>query len=239
MSVEIDYDKYRQRGDYHWRQISRNPLAMSAYVIARYRKCIELFEQHAGAAKGMRLLDFGCGDGAFSYELCQRGAQVWGIDPASEAVAFARLNHGRRNSSALFCCASGYLPPFPDSSFDGVLSTDVIEHVRQPERFLRSIQRVMKPGAWAVISTPIRLTEQPLDRLHVVEWFPGDFQALVGSVFPDASFYRSHPAFWGECSRRSKLLARLTNLLSLIDNPFLSTRKWELFELQYAVCQKR
>lgn len=238
MSKEIVYDKYRQRGDYHWRQMSRNPLHMSAYVRSRYRHCIDLFETHAGSLAGKRIIDFGCGDGAFAYWLVRRGALVVGIDPAHEAIVLGRKHHLALGSQAIFSTASGYAAPFADASFDGIISSDVIEHVQRPDRFLAEIHRLLKPGGWAIISTPIRLTEKPLDRLHVSEWFPSDFQVLVRSVFADARFYRSHPAFWGELSRRSKLLRTATNLLSLFSDPFATTRKWSFFELQYAVCQK-
>ncbi|WP_126443907.1 class I SAM-dependent methyltransferase [Sulfuricystis multivorans] len=238
MSKEIVYDKYRQRGDYHWRQMSRNPLHMSAYVRSRYRHCIDLFETHAGSLAGKRIIDFGCGDGAFAYWLTQYGAQVVGIDPTHEAIVLGRKRHLTQGSQAILLTASGYATPFADASFDGLISSDVIEHVQHPDRFLAEIHRLLKPGGWAVISTPIRLSEKPMDRLHVVEWFPNEFQALIRSVFANADFHRSHPVFWGELSRRSKLLRIATNLLSLFADPFAGTRKWGLFELQYAVCQK-
>ncbi len=238
MKNEIIYDKYRQRGSYHWRQISRHPLDRSAYVCARYRRCIDLLENHAGPLAGKRVMDLGCGDGAFAAWLTQCGAWVIGIDPTVEAIALATKHHRQLGSSASFCAASGYAAPFPDSCFDGIVSTDVIEHVQHPERFLAEIHRLLKPGAWAVISTPIRLTERPLDKLHVVEWFPGEFQAMVGSIFPDAHFYYSHPVFWGELARRSKLLRMIVNLIHAVRDPFAMTRKWHYCELQYAVCRK-
>lgn len=239
MKQEVIYDKYLKRGvGYHWRQISRNPLEMSAFVKARYQKCIDLFVDHAGPLQGRAVLDFGCGDGAFSYELSRHGARVSGIDLAAEAVAFAKVEHERRKTGAQFFVESCYETHFAAESFDGVLSTDVIEHVQEPHRFLAEIERVLRPGGVAVVSTPIRLTENPLDRLHVVEWFPGDFQALIRATFPEASFYQSHPVFWQEMSQRSKLLRTFVNLLSFFSNPFLHERKWQLFGLQYAVCHK-
>lgn len=239
MKQEITYDKYQKRGaGYHWRQISRNPLEMSAFVQARYQKCIDLFIAHHGTLEGLALLDFGCGDGAFSFELARRGARVSGIDLAPEAIAFAQAEHGRRGTGAQFYIESCYETHFAAASFDGVISTDVIEHVQEPQRFLAEIARVLRPGGLAVISTPIRLTKQPLDRLHVVEWFPEDFQSLIRTTFPEATFYRSHPVFWQEMSQRSKLLRTCVNLLSFFSNPFLNERKWQLYGLQYAVCRK-
>lgn len=239
MTEEIVYDKYKKRGaGYHWQQISANPLLMSAFVKARYTKCIELFTAQAGPMSGIELLDFGCGDGAFSYEMSRHGASVSGVDLSPEAVEFANRRHGELGTGGRFFVESCYETHFDDGSFDGVLSTDVIEHVQDQRRFLAEIHRVLRPGGCAVISTPIRLTEMPLDKLHVVEWFPGDFQAMIRAVFPDSMFSRSHPVYWAEMSQRSKLLRTLVNLLSLYSNPFLHERKWSLFSLQYAVCRK-
>jgi SAM-dependent methyltransferase len=44
--------------------------------------------------------------------------------------------------------------PWQDASFDGVASLDVIEHVLDPILFLAEIHRVLRPGGFAVLSTP-------------------------------------------------------------------------------------
>jgi len=239
MSEEIIYDKYAKRGaGYHWRQISHHPIEMSAFVQARYQKCLNLYAARAGSLNNQVLLDFGCGDGAFSYYLARQGGRVTGIDLSAEAIEFAQAQHGKLNTGARFIVGSCYETGLPDASFDGVLSTDVIEHVQEPHRFLAEMYRLLRPGGTAVISTPIRITEMPLDRLHVVEWFPSEFSALVREIFPDAAFYRSHPVFWQEMSQRSKLLRTVVNLVSYFSNPFLHERKWSFFALQYAVCRK-
>lgn len=240
MTEEIIYDKYKKRGaGYHWQQISRNPLHMSAFVKGRYKKCIDLFAAHAGPLPGLELLDFGCGDGAFSYEMSRHGAKVSGIDLSEEAIEYSNHRHGTLKTGGRFFVESCYETHFPDSSFDGVLSTDVIEHVQDHRKFLIEMHRVLRPGGYAVISTPIRLTESPLDKLHVVEWFPRDFHAMVSEVFSDTTLYYSHPVFWAEASQRSRLLKTLINFMSFYSNPFLEYKKWSLFSLQYAVCKKR
>ena len=240
MTQEIVFNKYQERGaDYHWRQASNHPLQMSAYVKGRYQKCLDLFIAAAGPIKGKKILDFGCGDGAFSYAISLRGALVSGIDLVEEAIAFARQRHGELGTGGTFFVESGYETNFDTGTFDGVISTDVIEHVQDPGRFLAEIHSVLRPGGVAVISTPIRLTEKPLDPMHVVEWYPGEFEKLVRTTFDEASFFNSHPVFWQEMSQRSKLLKTFVNILSLLgDNPFLNRRKWGLFSLQYAVCRK-
>lgn len=57
------------------------------------------------------------------------------------------------------------LLPFADASFDGVLSTQVLEHVREPWTMAAEIARVLRPGGTVVLSAPQawRLHEQPHD----------------------------------------------------------------------------
>lgn len=240
MSQEIVFDKYKSRGaDYHWQQASDHPVRMSAYVKGRYQNCLDLYESAAGPMSGREFLDFGCGDGAFSNEIAKRGGAVSGVDLSEEAIAFANRRHGELKTGGTFFVESCYETHFANGAFDGVLSTDVIEHVQDPQRFLAEIDRVLRPGGVAVISTPIRLTERPLDPMHVTEWFPSEFQTLIKTRFPDAAFFDSHPVFWQEMSQRSRLLKTFVNILSLVSgNPFLHRRKWNLFSLQYAVCRK-
>jgi ubiquinone biosynthesis O-methyltransferase len=238
-AMEIEFNKYESRGeDYHWAQASTNPLRMSAFVRGRYEKCVQLLESRLGRLTNKSVLDFGCGDGAFSNELTRAGASVSGIDSSEAAIASARKRHGILGTKAEFFCESCYETHFPDCSFDGLVSTDVIEHVQHPERFLQEIMRVLKPGGVAVISTPIRLTEQPLDILHVAEWFPSEFQRVIGAHFHDAEFFVSHPTVWHEIEQRSKVLRTLVNLVSLFGNPYLRIRKWHIFSQQYAICTK-
>jgi SAM-dependent methyltransferase len=63
--------------------------------------------------------------------------------------------------------------------FDRVVCADGIEHVPDPESLLSTLHRVLKPGGRAIVRTPIRLTETPLDPDHVREWFPSEFRTLI------------------------------------------------------------
>ncbi|MEW6163749.1 MAG: class I SAM-dependent methyltransferase [Pseudomonadota bacterium] len=237
--MEINFDKYGSRGEgYHWDLISNNPLRKSAFVVGRYAKSIELLRMRLGKLDGMSVMDFGCGDGAFSWALTRAGARVTGVDSSDVAIAYAQRRHGALATHAQFYCENCYETHFPDASFDGLVSTDVIEHVQHTDRFLREIVRILKPGGIAVVTTPIRLTEQPLDCLHVAEWFPSEFEEIIRGHFATASFYKSHPTIWHEVEQRSKLLRVLVNVFSLFGNPYLRSKKWHIYSQQYAVCEK-
>jgi 2-polyprenyl-3-methyl-5-hydroxy-6-metoxy-1,4-benzoquinol methylase len=235
--AEIDFEKYRTRGAYHWQQVSLHPSRSNAIAKARYRKCVELLHGSMGRMVGSVVLDMGCGDGVLAWMLSRAGAAVHGVDPSLEAIQFARQMHDQRRTGAEFRPASGYSSGYPDAHFDAVVSSDVIEHVMEPDRLLAEIRRVLKPGGIAILSTPIRLTEKPLDPMHVVEWFPGEFEGLVRRSFPSATFYQSHPVWWMEAFQRGKLQRICINLLSVAWNPFLGNDA-KFLAMQYAVAAK-
>lgn len=234
---EIEFKKYAQCGAYHWQLASRNPLKGNSFVRARYDECVRLLRREAGGLDGLRVLDIGCGDGVLTWKLHQAGAQAYGADFSDIAIQYARQQHAYHKSDAEFYVASCYDLPFPDGYFDAVISSEVIEHVQEPQKLLNEANRVLKPGGIALISTPVRFTERPMDKMHVIEWFPSEFQALVCAVFPSASLVFSHPLVWGELIRRSRLARLFVNMVSLFHNPFYE-RRWKNYSIQYAIAHK-
>lgn len=96
---------------------------------------------------GSRVLDWGCGNGHFSYFLARRGFQTVGysFDPAPPIL----------QSHPSFVHETGQTGdpvgiPFPAASFDAVLSVGVLEHVHEiggdQRASIREIERVLKPG---------------------------------------------------------------------------------------------
>lgn len=74
--------------------------------------------------------------------------------------------------------------------------------------------------------------------MHVTEWFPCEFKAIISNVFPSAHYVYSHPMFWMEFMDRSKFHRAVINTLSLLWNPFFATG-WRLYALQYAIVHKK
>lgn len=240
MKPNILFEKYITRGaGYHWDQNSKHPLKMNAFVKARYQKCVKLIKGAMGSLGDKKILDMGCGDGALTYELSRRGAECYGVDLSEEAILFARHKHLELGSGASFYVESCLQTHFEDEYFEGVVSSDVIEHLDEPGMLLIEISRILKPQGVAVISTPVRFTERPFDKMHTVEWFPDEFKYLVQKEFSHASFEYSHPVVWYELFARGGKFRLGVNLLSYFSNPFLSAGKWRYPCMQYAVIEKK
>ncbi|HTL71541.1 MAG TPA: class I SAM-dependent methyltransferase [Candidatus Eisenbacteria bacterium] len=99
------------------------------------------------ARPGQRILEVGCGEGAFLLEAARRGAAVHGVEPSGGAAEKAR----RSGVPVTAELPSG--PGFADS-FDTVCAFHLLEHVPEVGRFLRQVLAVLKPGGSFIVEVP-------------------------------------------------------------------------------------
>jgi ubiquinone/menaquinone biosynthesis C-methylase UbiE len=123
-----------------------DPLTTLLGVRRFHRRLLE----QAGIAAGARLLEVGCGTGNLSI-LAKRlnpDAEVTGIDPDPKALARAHRKAQRRGVVVRFDVAYSEQLPFPDASFDRVLSALMLHHLDSSAKVpaLREVCRVLKPG---------------------------------------------------------------------------------------------
>jgi ubiquinone/menaquinone biosynthesis C-methylase UbiE len=97
-----------------------------------------------------RVLDIGCGTGTLTTlaKLLYPDANVVGLDPDPKALARAQRKARRSAVSIRFDRGSSDQLPYPDASFDRVLSSFMFHHLRreQRERTLGEVRRVLAPG---------------------------------------------------------------------------------------------
>jgi SAM-dependent methyltransferase len=87
-----------------------------------------------------RVLDIGCGGKPYLPFFAPFAAEYVGVDVAEGPVVDV--------------VAPAEQLPFPDASFDLVLCTQALEHVKDPAAVLAEIRRVLAPGGAALISVP-------------------------------------------------------------------------------------
>jgi malonyl-CoA O-methyltransferase len=105
----------------------------------------------AGDVRGLKVLDLGCGTGRHSLWLAQQGAEVTGVDFSDGMLAEARKKPGADPIRFVVHDLAQPLP-FPDATFDLVVSGLVLEHLIDLAVFFREARRVLKLGGFAVIS---------------------------------------------------------------------------------------
>ncbi len=49
---------------------------------------------------------------------------------------------------------------FQDNYFDGIICNHVLEHIREDQKAMREMSRVLKPGGWAILNTPVNLQKE-------------------------------------------------------------------------------
>ncbi|HXC60000.1 MAG TPA: class I SAM-dependent methyltransferase [Steroidobacteraceae bacterium] len=100
-------------------------------------------------APGLRWLDVGCGNGAFTETIVQRcaPATVTGVDPSAAQLEFARTRPALRNAELLQGDAMAL--PLRDQSVDITVMPLVIFFVPEPARGVAEMARVLRPGGIA------------------------------------------------------------------------------------------
>ena len=106
----------------------------------------QIFIDWIAPRSGLRWIDIGCGNGAFSELLVERcaPAEVQGIDPSEGQLVFARARPGA--CMAQFHQGDAMALPFPENRFDAAAMALVIFFVPNPTKGVAEMVRVVCPG---------------------------------------------------------------------------------------------
>lgn len=111
----------------------------------------QLLFELLGSGADKTLLDVGCGDGALATELARRGAIVTGLDADPAMIADARRRTEIEATQLRLIEGQAENLPFNDAAFDCVLAVTVLCFIRDAERAVAEMARVLKPGGRLVI----------------------------------------------------------------------------------------
>ncbi|MDQ6838980.1 MAG: class I SAM-dependent methyltransferase [Actinomycetota bacterium] len=159
---------------------SSRPLALGcpvAYGVSAVGRRLDAFARH-WPLTGERLLDVGCGNGAYTTAMAPGFTEVHGIDVEPRRVEEFRTQVVRDPRFHLEVGSAEDLSQ-PDDHFDVVTAIEVIEHVVHLDQAIAEIHRVLRPGGAFLVSCPNRLF--PLET-HTVRLGPG--REYPARVFP-------------------------------------------------------
>jgi SAM-dependent methyltransferase len=133
-----------------WQRAASSYANSFAHATAPY---IAPLLEAACVSAGQHVLDVACGPGHLAAAASARGATAHGLDFSAEMVGIARSVH----PDVVVTEGDAENLPYPDRTFDAVISGFGIHHVPRPELALAECGRVLKPGgriAFTVWATP-------------------------------------------------------------------------------------
>ena len=103
------------------------------------------------AARGLRVLEIGCGVGTDGAQFANAGAIYTGIDLTDAAIDLARKNFAAHGLIGDFRVADAEKLDFENESFDIVYSHGVLHHTPDIQAAVNEVHRVLKPGGRAIV----------------------------------------------------------------------------------------
>lgn len=184
------------------RPLTGYPQQLASYLFNRY-----------GIKKGIKFLDIGCGRGEFLKGFINCGVNGYAVDQSSAAKKYcpeAELRNSDLENDGI---------PYPENFFDVVYSKSVIEHFHYPERLVREMYRVLKPGGLAITLCPAWEYNYRIyfeDYSHRTPFMLEslrDIQLIHGFENVKVEFFRQLPSTWHGFSLLTIPMAEITRLL--------------------------
>jgi 2-polyprenyl-6-hydroxyphenyl methylase/3-demethylubiquinone-9 3-methyltransferase len=175
----------------------------SEAALVRFRTLRDLLLAVLGrgkAARGLDVLDIGCGAGTFSILWAESGQRVAGVDINEPLLELGRKRAAAAGHGIDFRVGSATALPFPDASFDICCMPELLEHVEDWERCIDEATRVVRPGGLLYVTTTNRLCPQQEEfNLPLYSWYPKALQRryvrLASTTRPELANYAKYPAY--------------------------------------------
>ena len=112
-----------------------------------------------------RILEVGCGTGKFTQVIAKKGADLMVLDIGANLVKKVREEFNCEGVVGDACNL-----PFESNSYEGVISSECIEHTSEPIVAISEMCRICKPGGFVCITTPNKL------------WYPVLLLSLISGI---------------------------------------------------------
>ncbi|HKO61980.1 MAG TPA: class I SAM-dependent methyltransferase [Pyrinomonadaceae bacterium] len=189
-------------------------------------KCAEEFIDRLALSPGARVLDVACGSGNLAVPAAHKGANVTGVDIATNLLEQARERAAASGLSIQFDEGDAEQLPYDDGSFDTVVTMFGAMFAPRPELVAKELTRVCKPGG----------------RIAMANWTPAGF---IGQMFKTTGKHVApppnmpSPIKWGEEETVRERLGdgiadlQMTPRMCVFNFPFPPADVVEFFRMYY------
>jgi len=168
--------------------------------------CGEIWYEHwhryhfaAKLVAARAVLDVACGTGYGSALLARQARHVVGVDISAETIEYARTLYAPATNLEFRQAACAALP-FPDATFDAVVSFETIEHIQEQAQFLDEVRRVLRPDGLFVLSSPNKLEYSDrrgfTNPYHLGELYRDALASLLAPRFPHTTWFGQRMSFF-------------------------------------------
>ena len=105
------------------------------------------------AYQDLTFLDIGCGGGLLCEPFARLGGKVTGVDADEQAINVAKAHAKQGSLHITYKCTTAEDLASTKQQFDIVTALEIIEHVDNPQDFLKNCLKLVKPGGLLFVST--------------------------------------------------------------------------------------
>jgi len=165
-----------------------NPTRL-AYIKEKICLNFDRNHQNPKPLAGLRILDIGCGGGLLCEPLTRLGAQMVGVDAASNNIEVAKIHAAQSGLTIDYRASTAEDLAAQGEKFDVVLNMEVIEHVADVGLFVSACSEMVKPGGLMFVAT-INRTLKALAMViigaeYILRWLPKGTHSYTKFIRPD------------------------------------------------------
>jgi 2-polyprenyl-3-methyl-5-hydroxy-6-metoxy-1,4-benzoquinol methylase len=205
-----------------------NPLKFLAYLESTYYPIYRYLKDR----DNLKILEIGCSYGYLSYALKKRNFDIKAIDIASTPIKFAKENFGDFFYNTEL---KEYLKVY-NEKFDLIIATEVIEHLENPNEFLRDCKKLLNQAGKILLTTPNKdysksdsVWQTDLPPVHLIWFSKRGIKTLAeknGFKVSFEDFSKYYPKF------DNKLYKYFSNNKEVIQKPALTKSGFPIIRLE-------
>lgn len=147
-----------------------------------------------GEVEGEVICDLACGQGWVARELARRGAQVTGLDLASNLLAIARRYEELEPLGIVYVQGDAQrAEPLSDSQFTGCVCVMALINIPDLQATFQSVRRILKPGGWFVFAITHPCFETPHAQWTTLPDPEHALARVVTGYFDERQWFSSNP----------------------------------------------